>query len=200
MNFNEKRLIGVLSKFMVSVLFLINAVTFSVKGAAASSHQPNLQEMRAQQEIQVENMKKQQELAVFKKQRDDLLAQYQGLMRARDGVDKQIKVAQRDYKNAVAQLNKAKSQETDIQAQIGRLQQNASQVDKSQGEQQLQKLQQAQDRIFANMKNFQQIQDQSYGNMQSLDAQFKSLSSKAQLLRQQIDAVQKQFEFVMSQP
>ncbi len=164
------------------------------------SQAATLQEIRAQHEIDLQNMQKQQQIANFKQQRDAMLAQYKMTMRDRDQANKRIKIAQSDYKNSIAQLNKAKIQESEISAKIENFKQASGQMDKAQYVSQMQKLKSTQNEIYANLKTFQQIQDKSLQDLQALESQYRSLEVTGQQIRQRIEAAQRQLQFVLSQP
>ncbi len=166
----------------------------------ASSSRPNLQEMHALHEQELVKQQKQQQAGIFKKQRDELLANYKALLRAKDDAYNQMKLSERDYKAAMARFNNAQQQQAGIDSQIIQLRKNKSQVEKSQLQAQLQTLSQAQTKIAGQMNNFSKIQQASYENMQMADAQFRNLSAKEQILKQQIDSIQRQLQFVLSQP
>ncbi len=168
--------------------------------AFASNARPNLQEMHALHEQELVKQQKQQQAGIFKKQRDELLANYKALLRAKDDAYNQMKISQRDYTAATARFNNAQQQQVGIDTQISQLRKNKSQIQKTQLQAQLQALSQAQAKIAGQMNNFSKIQQASYENMQMADAQFRNLTAKEQILKQQIDSVQRQLQFVLSQP
>ncbi len=183
-------------KFIFTILI---AGVFS-QTVFASSSRPNLQEMHALHEQELVKQQKQQQAGIFKKQRDELLANYKALLRAKDDAYNQMKVSERDYKTATARVNSSLQEQAGIENQIMVLRKNKSAVEKKQLQAQLQALSQAQTKIAGQMSNFSKIQQASYENMQMADAQFRNLTAKEQILKQQIDSVQRQLQFVLSQP
>ncbi len=166
----------------------------------ASSTQPNLQEMRARHEVELVKQQKQQQAAIFKKQRDELLSGYKSLMQNKETVYGQMKISEKDYKTAMAKFNKAKQQQFDIEGQMGQLIQNSAKIDKKQAEVQMQKLRDAQAKAIEDMKKFSKIQQDSYESMRGSDLQYRNFTAKEQILKQQIESVQRQLQFVISQP
>lgn len=185
-------------KCVVCVLFFI--ICFVPKNVDASSSQPNLQEMRAQHELALVKEQKQQQAAIFKRRRDELFVNYKSLLKARNEVYAQMKISERDYKISSAKLNKAQEQISNFDAQISQLKENRLAVDKKKLGIQLQKLQEDQTKVILAMKNYSQIQQESYAKMQNTDAQYRNLIAKEQILKDQIDSVQRQLQFVLSQP
>jgi chromosome segregation ATPase len=141
-----------------------------------------------------------QEIITFKQRRDMMLAQYKSTIRDRDEAYKRMKVAERDYKNAVAQLNKAQVQETEVESKIEQLKQSSGQMDKAQYAAQMQRLKSSQNANFASIKTFQQIQDKSLQDLRAMETQYKSLEVNGQQIRQRMDAAQRQLQFILSQP
>lgn len=166
----------------------------------AAAQGPNIQERRAIQEVQAMAMKKQQEIAIFKKQRDELLAGYKALQKAKNDAAGQMKISQRDYTTAMAKFNQAKLQEEQLQAQVTELRQNSSKLDSGVLERQMKKLRDDQSKLIDNMKSYSKIQQDSYESMMTADNQHRNLLVKDQVLRQQIENVQRQLQFVASQP
>ena len=185
-------------KYLGCVLFFI--ICFVPKSVCASSSQPNLQEMRAQHELALVKEQKQQQAAIFKKRRDELLLNYKALLKVRSEAYTQMKVSERDYKISSAKLNKAQDQINSFDAQISQLKENRSAVDKKKLAVQLQRLQEDQTKIILAMKNYSQIQQDSYAAMKNTDVQYRNLLAKEQILKDQIDSIQRQLQFVLSQP
>jgi hypothetical protein len=180
------------------VLFFI--ICFVPSSVCASSSQPNLQEMHAQHELALVKEQKQQQAAIFKKHRDELLVNYKSLLKARNEVYAQMKISERDYKISSAKLNKAQDQINNFDAQISQIKENRLTVDKKKLGIQLQRLQNDQTKVILAMKNYSQIQQESYAKMQNTDSQYRNLVAKEQILKDQIDSVQRQLQFVLSQP
>lgn len=180
------------------VVFLI--ICFLPKSGFASSRQPNLQEMRAQRELALVQEQKQQQAAIFKKLRDELLVNYKSLLKVRNEVYGQMKVLERDYKISSAKLNQAQDQINYFDAQISQLKEKVSAGDKKKLGIQLQRLQEEQTKVIVAMKNYSQIQQDSYARMQNADAQYRNLIAKEHILKSQIESVQRQLQFVLSQP
>jgi len=61
-------------------------------------------------------------------------------------------------------------------------------------------LRDSQSQLIQNMKNFSKLQQDSYEAMLNFDNQYRGLLAKEQILRQQIESVQRQLQFVISQP
>ncbi|MCB9771347.1 MAG: hypothetical protein H6754_02200 [Candidatus Omnitrophica bacterium] len=178
--------------FCICVLSLTSLVS-------ASSQKPNLQEMRAQREVELINMQKQQQVGIFKRRRDELLADYKGLMRVKNDAYGQMKIAEKDYKKAMAKLEKAKAQQFEVEAQIGKLLQDKN-SDELHAQSQIKKLRDQQTSLISEIKSYSQIQQASYENMKNFDNQYRSFASKEPILKQQIESVQRQLQFVLSQP
>lgn len=184
--------------FRMFIVFSICTVLPSV--VLASSQGPSIQERRAMQEAQAMQQKKQQEVAIFKKQRDELMLNYKSMAQVKNQLEGQMKISQRDYKGAMAKFNQAQEQEGQIESQIVQLRKNSSKVDTGVVEGQMKKLRDTQAQIIENMKNFSNVQKDSYESLQAFDMQYRNLLAKEQVLRQQIEAVQRQLQFVISQP
>lgn len=185
-------------KLVGCVLFFV--FCFVSKSVLASSRQPNLQEMRAQRELALVQEQKQQQAAIFKKRRDELLINYKSLLTARNEVYAQMKISERDYKISSAKLNKAQDQLNGFDAQISQLKENRSAIDKRKWNTQLQRVQEEQSKVIVAMKNYSQIQQESYAKMQNTDAQYRNLVTKEQILKGQIESIQRQLQFVLTQP
>ncbi len=166
----------------------------------ASSGQPTIQEMRALHEQQLVKQQKQQQAGIFIKQRDELLSNYKQLIIAKKDSYNQMMIAQRDYKTARSKFNNVKKQQANLGSQIVELNKNKSQLDKKVFQAQFQALNQSQNNLIGQMNNFANIQQVAYDNMQVADAQYRNLSAKEQVLKQQIESVQRQLQFVLSQP
>lgn len=181
-----------------AILFCIVVLSLT-SSVDASSQKPNLQEMRAQREVELINMQKQQQVGIFKRRRDELLGDYKGLLRVKNDAYGQMKIAEKDYKTAMAKLEKAKAQQFDVEAQIGKLLQDKK-VDQQQAQSQLKKLRDQQTSLITEIKNYSQIQQASFENMKNFDNQYRSFASKEPILKQQIESVQRQLQFILSQP
>lgn len=168
--------------------------------ALAGSQGASIQERRAIQEAQAMAMKKQQEVIIFKKQRDEMMLNYKALQQVKNQAMGQMKVAQRDYKAAMAKFTQTEQQEQAIESQIIQLQQNRNKLDAASFDNQLKKLRDSQSQLIQNMKNFSKLQQDSYEEMLNFDNQYRGLLAKEQILRQQIESVQRQLQFVISQP
>jgi len=152
------------------------------------------------QEAQAMMMKKQQEIAIFKKQRDELLLNFKAMQKVKNDVLGQMKISERDYKTAMAKFNQAKLQEEQIQSQITELRQNSQKINNTTLTNQMKKLRDNQSQLVENMKTFSKVQQDSYASMMNFDNQYNAFLAKEQILRQQIDSVQRQLQFVISQP
>ena len=166
----------------------------------ATSQGPSIQERRAVQEAQAMAMKKQQEAMIFKKQRDELMMSYKALEQAKNQAMGQMKVSERDYKAAMAKFTQAQKQEQDVENQLAQLRQNSNKLDAATLDSQTKKLRDTQTQLVQNLKNFSKIQQDSYEAMLNYDNQYRGLLAKEQVLRQQIEAAQRQLQFVVSQP
>lgn len=178
------------------ILLAVGLLTFS----PAAEAKPNLQEMRAQQTAQAEAARKKQEVEIFKKRREELLIQHKTLMQEQATGIKQTKIAENDYRKAVAQLTNAKNEAQQLEARMNDLRKNAGKMDRVQMQKQLDALQKAHQQVYNNMKIYQTVQDQSFAQMNAAANQTQIIETKIQMIRNQVDQVQRQLEFVISQP
>ncbi len=181
----------------VIVLFMLSILSPNV---FASLSQPTIQEMRALREQELVKEQKKQQAGIFIKQRDELLSNYKQLIGAKKDSYNQMMIAQRDYKTARSKFDNAKKQQANLGSQIVELNKNKAQIDKKVFQAQFQALNQSQNNLIGQMNNFANIQQVAYENMQVADSQYRNLSAKEQVLKQQIESVQRQLQFVLSQP
>lgn len=146
--------------------------------------------MRALREQELVKEQKKQQAGIFIKQRDELLSNYKQLIGAKKDSYNQMMIAQRDYKTARSKFDYAKKQQANLGSQIVELNKNKVQIDKKVFQAQFQALNQSQNNLIGQMNNFANIQQVAYENMQVADSQYRNLSAKEQVLKQQIESVQ----------
>lgn len=161
---------------------------------------PNLQEMRAQQAAQAEAERRKQEVAIFKKRRDELLSQYKEGLQARNQAARQMKIDERDYRTAIQQLNNARTQSAHIEARLRELRKITSKENNPQAKAQIDQLQKEQIKLVEAMKTFQMLQDRTSMDLRTAEGQYQDILGKLQIVQSQVEQVQRQLEFVVSQP